>query len=162
MFDFMKNKPVNISSLRGDKGFTLIEMLTVCAIIGILATMAVASMRGGRTVAFETMCIGALKHISEGEQIYFNRHMRFTSWNGLQREGDLVDIGYAKADNLMDPFDTPIAFMYSIRFYGQSATFSAVAFPVDTTTWKLRTFAVDSDGSILNSKDNPDYFLNIH
>jgi len=161
MFDFTKNKLVNILPLRGDKGFTLIEMLTVCAIIGILATMAVASMRGGRTVAFEAMCIGALKHISEGEQIYFNRHMRFTDWNGLQREGDLIDVGYAKADKLMDPLDTPIALMYSIRFYGSSTTFKAVAFPVDTSTWKLRTFAVDSDGSILNNKDNPQYFVGL-
>ena len=162
MYDSIKNKPVNTLPLRGDKGFTLIEMLTVCAIIGILATMAVASMRGGRTVAYETMCVGAMKHISEGEQIFFNRHMHFTDWNGLQREGDLIDSGYAKVDKIMDPFDTPIAYMYSIRFYGHSTTFSAVAFPVDTTTWKLRTFAVDSDGSILNSKDNPDYFLHLH
>jgi prepilin-type N-terminal cleavage/methylation domain-containing protein len=161
MHDFMKNKPIKIIPLNCERGFTLIEMLTVCAIIGILATMAVASMRGGRTVAFETMCVGALKHISEGEQIFFNRHMSFTDWNGLQREGDLIDPGYAKADNLMDPLDTPIALMYSIRFYGHSTTFRAVAFPVDTDTWKLRTFAVDSDGSILNNKENPDYFKDL-
>lgn len=160
MLGLMKNKLIKRSPFRNEGGFTLIEMLTVCAIIGILATMAVASMRGGRTVAYETMCVGALKHISEGEQLFFSRYMHFTDWNGLQAEGDLIDAGYAKADDLFDPLDTPIAYLYSIRFYAaHSSTFSCVAWPVDTSVWKLRTFALDSDGSILNNKDNPDYFL---
>jgi hypothetical protein len=115
-------------------------------------------MRGGRTVAYETMCIAALKHVSEGEQLFFSRHMHFTDWNGLQAEGDLIDPQYKKVDNVFDPLDTPIAILYSLRFYAHSTTFSCVAFPLDTTTFKLRTFAVDSDGSILNSKDNEDYF----
>jgi prepilin-type N-terminal cleavage/methylation domain-containing protein len=159
MFGLMKNKFINFGPFRKEGGFTLIEMLTVCAIIGILATMAVASTRGGRKVAYETMAVGALKHVSEAEQLYFSRYMRFTTWQRLRSEGDLIDPGYAKADNLMDPLDTPIAFLYSLKFYVHSTTFSCVAWPRDTQTWKLRTFAVDSDGSILNSRDNPDYFL---
>jgi prepilin-type N-terminal cleavage/methylation domain-containing protein len=159
MLGHMKNKFINPVPFRKEGGFTLIEMLTVCAIIGILATMAIASMRGGKKVAYETMAVGALKHISEAEQLYFSRHMRFTTWQRLRSEGDLIDLGYTKVDDLMDPLDTPIAYLYSIRFYVHSTTFSCVAWPRDVETWRLRTFAVDSDGSILNSKDNPDYFL---
>ena len=138
-------------------GFTLIEMLTVCAIIGILATMAIASMRGGKTVAFETMCIGALKHINEGESLYYSRYGHFTTWDGLKAEGDLIDPGYSKADNPLDPLDSPIALVYSIRIYAYTTSYSAIAYPIDTDTWHLRTFAVDSDGSILNSLHNPEY-----
>ena len=157
----MKKKLLRRPPLLREGGFTLIEMLTVCAILGILATMAVASMRGGRTVAYETMVVGALKHISEAEQLYYNRHMKYASWNGLLTEGDLIDAGYARVDNILDPLDTPIAYLYSIRLsvYAYSSNFSCVAWPIDTSVWKLRTFALDSDGSILNSKDNPDYFL---
>jgi prepilin-type N-terminal cleavage/methylation domain-containing protein len=157
MFRRMKEKLIKFLNRRPESAFTLIEMLTVCAIIGILATMAIASMRGGKGIAYETMCIGALKHINENEQLFFNRHNHFTDWRGLIVEGDLLDPGYAKNDNLRDPLDTPIAIMYSLQFYAYSATFSVIAYPVDTAVWNLRTFAVDSDGSILNSKDNPDY-----
>lgn len=156
MNDRMKQR-LKIFNRDSQSGFTLIEMLTVCAIIGILATMAIASMRGGKTVAFETMCIGALKHINEGESLFYSRYNRFTTWQGLKREGDLIDPKYAKADDPFDPYDSPIALLYSIRIYAYSTTYSAIAYPIDIDTWHLRTFAVDSDGSILNSLDNPDY-----
>ena len=149
----------SLKSLTRDiKGFTLIEMLTVAAIIAILATMAVASMRGGKTVAFESMCVGALKHISEAEHLFYNRNNRFADWDTLVAEGDLIDPGYSKVDNIRNPIDTPIAMMYSIRLRAFTNDFRVIAYPIDVDTWKLRTFGLDSDGSILNNKDNPGFF----
>jgi prepilin-type N-terminal cleavage/methylation domain-containing protein len=158
MNERMKNK-LKIFKRDSQSGFTLIEMLTVCAIIGILATMAIASMRGGKAAAFETMCIGALKHINEGESLFYSRYNRFTTWQGLKAEGDLIDPKYTKVDNPLDPHDSPIALLYSIRIYSYSTNYSAIAYPIDLDTWYLRTFAVDSDGSILNNRDNPEYPL---
>lgn len=141
-------------------GFTLIEVLTVASIIGILTTMAVVSMRGGRRIAFETKAIAAMKNIAENEVMYYQRYMRFGSWKQLVAEGDLVDPGYDKVDDLDTPLDTPIANFYSIEIgvtpVGQC--FTAVAYPMEASIWHMRTYAVTCDGSILNSHDHGAFF----
>lgn len=143
------------------RGFTLIEVLTVAAIVGILATMAVVSMRGGKRIAFETRAIAAMKNIGENEVIYYHRNGEFGDWYQLVREGDLVDPGYDKIDDLSNPRDTPIANLYSLRFYMplNRQAFTAVAYPsVPRSVWFLRTFAVTSDGSILDSMHHESFF----
>jgi hypothetical protein len=134
--------------------------------IGILATMAVVSSRGGKRVAFETRAIAAMKNIGENEAMYYARYRVYGSWNQLRGEGDLLDIGYAAADDLSNPSDTPIANLYSIRIYtGLSRQcFTAIAFPSQRSLWHLRTFATSCDGGIMNSKDQGKYFstLPIH
>ena len=143
-------------------GFTLIEVLTVASIIGILTTMAVVSMRGGRRIAFETKAIAAMKNIAENEVMYYQRYMEFGTWKQLGAEGDLVDPGYVKVDDLSTPLDTPIANLYSIEIYvdskNQYQCFTAVAFPREVSIWRLRTYAVTCDGSILNSHDHGAFF----
>lgn len=151
-------KPADNSS--GEWGFTLVEVLTVAAIVGILTTMAVVSMRGGRRIAFETKAIAAMKNIAENEVIYYQRYMEYGNWNQLVGEGDLVDPGYAKVDDLTESRDTPIANLYSIdlRLSPISQCFTAIAFPQEASIWHLRTYAVTCDGSILNSHDNGRFF----
>lgn len=141
-------------------GFTLVEVLTVAAMISILATMAIASMRGGRRIAFETRAIAAMKNIAENEALYYSRYRVFGTWNQMRAEGDLVDLGYTKVDDLNNQKDTPIAYLYSIAIIlsptGQC--FTAVAFPVERSVWHLRTYATTCDGGILNSKDHGRFF----
>jgi prepilin-type N-terminal cleavage/methylation domain-containing protein len=143
-----------------EPGFTLVEVLTVATMIAILSTMAVVSMRGGRRIAFETRAIAAMKNIAENEVIFYQRHGEYGNWNQMVAELDLIDTGYDKVDVLMNPSDTPIANLYSIAFSLTVANqrFTAIAYPLDTQTWHLRTYAVTSDGSILNSKDNGSFF----
>jgi len=141
-------------------GFTLVEVLTVAAIIGILATMAVVSMRGGKRIAFETRAIAAMKNIGENQVIYYQRHAEFGDWRDLVLEGDLIDPGYDKFDNLADPRDTPIANLYSLHFILPQSRqcFTAVAYPLQSTVWHLRTYAVTCDGSIMNSYHHGYFF----
>jgi len=152
-----------IPESRGQHGFTLIEVLTVAAMIAILASMAVVSMRGGRRIAFETRAIAAMKNIGENEAIYYGRYRIFGSWNEMRNEGDLIDPGYEKVDDLTSPTDTPIANLYSIYVFlpdGRQC-FTAYAMPhpeLPPNVWKLRTYAVDCDGGMMNSTDQPAYF----
>jgi prepilin-type N-terminal cleavage/methylation domain-containing protein len=141
-------------------GFTLVEVLTVVAIITILATMAVVSMRGGKRIAFETRAIAGMKNIGENEVIYFQRHAEFGNWSQLILEGDLVDPGYDKVDDLTNPRDTPIANLYSIAFIMPShlQCFTAVAVPLQASVWHLRTYAVTCDGSIMDSYNQGAFF----
>ena len=142
------------------RGFTLVEVLTVATMISILATMAVVSSRGGKRVAFETRAIGAIKNIAENEALFYARKRAYGSWDQMRLEGDLVDPGYTKVDNLNSATDTPIANLYSIVIVvsPSGGCFTAVAFPMARSVWHMRTYATTCDGGILNSKDHGQFF----
>ena len=141
-------------------GFTLVEVLTVAGIITILATMAIVSTRGGKRIALETRAIGAMKNIAENEALYYHRYREYGTWREMLLEGDLVDPGYAKIDDLADPLDAPIANLYSIaiRLSSGGQCFTAVAYPMERSVWHLRTYAVMCDGGIMNSRDHGWFF----
>ncbi len=143
-----------------ESGFTLIEVLTVAAIIGILASMAVVSMRGGRRIAYETRAIAAMKNVAENEVMYYGRYREYGTWNEMRSEGGLIDRGYDKIDDLTSPVDSPIANLYSLRVhmpYGRQQ-FTAYAFPREVSIWHLRTYAVSTDGGIMNSAEHGWFF----
>lgn len=158
---FIKKRKKPKCDRRGrESGFTLVEVLTVAFMIGILATMAVVSMRGGRRVAFETNAIAAVKNLGEDETMFFQRHYGFGTWNEMRYEGDLIDPGYDKVDDLNTPYDSPIANLYSCRIFvsQRRQAFTAVAYPRANSIWQMRTFAIMSDGSMMNSQDHGWFF----
>lgn len=62
--------------LRKQKGFTLIEVLTVIGIIGIIATLAIPASRQVERVVMETGAVKGLKTIQEAFELYY-REMGF-------------------------------------------------------------------------------------
>ena len=145
---------LDFKHIRNNKGFTLIEVLTVAAMISILATVALASMQRSREAAFEAQAIGALRTLSSMEYTYLFRHREFGSWDDLKNEQDLLDIDYDKVDDLSDPYDHPIANKYSLHFINTEWDFTIYAHPLPGR-YELRGFSVYGDGAINTEMGTP-------
>lgn len=59
--------------MRSKKGFTLIEILIVVAIIGILASIALVGLGGTRVKARDAKRIAEVRQIQSALELYFNR-----------------------------------------------------------------------------------------
>jgi type IV pilus assembly protein PilA len=93
------------------KGFTLIELMIVVAIIAIIAAIAIPSLLRSRMAANETACAAACKAFAEAEEIYhrtdytktgvlqYSQHLSGTnSLLGASGELALVDKTFAGAE----------------------------------------------------------------
>jgi len=54
------------------KAFTLVEIMVVLLIVSLLASLAIPQMLRSRMNANETAAIGAMRHISNSCQVYYN------------------------------------------------------------------------------------------
>ena len=95
------------------KGFTLVELMIVIAIIAILASIIMPKMGNSRTKAQLTACKGNLKHLSIALEMYSNDNRGAytpgspTTWNYPTY---LVNGGYLKTEPLC-----PLGNRYYIR-----------------------------------------------
>lgn len=118
--------------LKNNKGFTLIELMIVVAIIGILAAIAIPNFMNYQCKAKQAEAKSSLGSIRVAQEAYFAEYDKYST--------DLPGIGFAVKG---DP-------EYTYTSTG-GATFTATATSGTIKSGKTDTWTIDQDGNLANN-----------
>lgn len=99
------------------RGFSLIELMIVIAIIGILIAVGVTGWRAAVRAANEAAAIKTLRTIAEQQMLYYNAHQRssFGTFELMLKE-NLLDTRFAGTTPVVD------GYVYNMRVIPKSTT----------------------------------------
>jgi len=140
--------------VRNQKGFTLLELLVVAAIIAIIAAIAIPQLLNARRAAWMSRAKGTLRSIGSAQLAYqgSNNNKVYGSFEALQDVGDIAD-GYTLAnmiENYSMSWDVTVPYSDlregTITEGGIAANaFTIIAYPRDRREGFLQTFAITED-----------------
>mgnify|MGYP000530016658 CR=1 FL=1 len=78
-----KSAPARVKGSGSVAGYSLIELLTVIAIIGILATIAIPTYHGYRNKAHMSTIYAALRQVKLAQEVYFTDHGKYFGIQGV-------------------------------------------------------------------------------